>query len=149
MTIDTGVEILTDICRTGFGQHGDYVFGWKEDALQRAMDNRCTGDSCPDVLKTQSGDVAKTCTLPQTLQEDIEGCKCTLYTTVTFEALLMVLSNRDSIAAGWCSHRGVGRIHVVIGTWKCIDVRFATGEMTTIDDHELDVPYLWAAYVCL
>ncbi|KAB5576059.1 hypothetical protein GE09DRAFT_1265556 [Coniochaeta sp. 2T2.1] len=58
---------------TGFGQHGDYIFGWKDDSLQRAMDNRCTGDSCPNVLKTQSSDAAAACTLPQTLKEDIEG----------------------------------------------------------------------------
>jgi len=40
------------------------------------MDNRCTGDSCPNVLKTQSADVAKSCTLPQAMPEDVEGCEC-------------------------------------------------------------------------
>jgi hypothetical protein len=60
---------------TGYGQHGDYIFGWKEDALQKAMDNRCTGDSCPGVMKTQTADEAMACTLPQTVQENIEGCK--------------------------------------------------------------------------
>ncbi|KAJ9138321.1 Nucleoside diphosphate-linked moiety X motif 17 [Coniochaeta hoffmannii] len=58
---------------TGHGQHGDYVFGWKDDALQRAMDNRCTGDSCPNVLEKQSSEAAAACILPQAAVEDIEG----------------------------------------------------------------------------
>ncbi|AEO63845.1 uncharacterized protein THITE_2085357 [Thermothielavioides terrestris NRRL 8126] len=55
---------------TGAGIHGDYVFGWKGDALQRAMDNKCAGDTC-SVLQRQSNEQAIACTKPQMAKEDI------------------------------------------------------------------------------
>lgn len=59
---------------TGYGQHADYVFGWRGDALQRAMDGACMGASCAD-LKTQAVDVAKQCAVPTIVQEDTDGCE--------------------------------------------------------------------------
>lgn len=58
--------------KTGYTQHGDYVFGWKGDSLQRAMDARCTGDVC-DVLDVQSPEEGMKCTLPQVTNENFDG----------------------------------------------------------------------------
>jgi hypothetical protein len=60
---------------TGYGIHGDYVFGWQGDALQRAMDGKCAGDRCAP-LKRQSDADAIACTKKQTAREDIGDNKC-------------------------------------------------------------------------
>ncbi|KAI0475077.1 hypothetical protein GGR56DRAFT_496306 [Xylariaceae sp. FL0804] len=63
---------------TGYGIHGDYVFGWEGDALQRAMDARCdsdlfTGDlNCP-TLAQQTIEQANGCALPPVVDEEIDG----------------------------------------------------------------------------
>ncbi|KAK0751275.1 hypothetical protein B0T18DRAFT_320261 [Schizothecium vesticola] len=60
----------------GYSQHGDYVFGWKGDALQRAMDNRCFGEVC-EGLPTQTPEKAAECTKPVDVDEDIDSCEIT------------------------------------------------------------------------
>jgi hypothetical protein len=59
--------------RTGFGNHGDYVFGWKGDALQVAMDSNC--DRCPQ-LKSQSIAAGNQCGKGMVVHEEIDGCEC-------------------------------------------------------------------------
>jgi hypothetical protein len=53
----------------------DYVFGWKGDALQRAMDdNGCFSATCGK-QNSQDISVANKCTLKKTVNEDVDGCK--------------------------------------------------------------------------
>ncbi|KAI1084877.1 hypothetical protein F5B20DRAFT_523567 [Whalleya microplaca] len=58
---------------TGLGQHGDYVFGWKGDALQKAMDTSgCMGAKC-STLQTQAIDSARQCSVNKVVDEDEDG----------------------------------------------------------------------------
>ncbi|SPO06392.1 uncharacterized protein DNG_09081 [Cephalotrichum gorgonifer] len=58
---------------TGFGQHADYVFGWKDDSLQKAMDTSgCFGASCAGLAR-QSIDQAKACQVKTLVNEDVDG----------------------------------------------------------------------------
>ena len=57
-----------------FGQHGDYVFGWKDDSLQKAMDDAkgCMGASCGKLV-TQQPDAGNACKVTSRVREDAEG----------------------------------------------------------------------------
>ncbi|PSN69106.1 hypothetical protein BS50DRAFT_599453 [Corynespora cassiicola Philippines] len=57
--------------KTGYGNHGDYVFGWKGDALQIAMDTNCN-INCPQ-LKSQNIASGNKCSQKQKVQENIDG----------------------------------------------------------------------------
>jgi len=56
---------------TGFSDHADYVFGWKGDALQKAMDGH-TYVTAP-MLKTQSVALQNQCKVPDMVGEPIDG----------------------------------------------------------------------------
>lgn len=69
----------THIDRTGYGAHGDYLFGWKDDALQRAMDSlgtACASEDCTQILKIQDGKDAIGCTKAQQAKEDVGTSTC-------------------------------------------------------------------------
>lgn len=54
---------------TGYGNHGDYIFGWKDDALQRIMDEECYV-GCQS-MKTQSIEMMNKCSVPREVDEDV------------------------------------------------------------------------------
>lgn len=61
-------------CSTGYGQHGDYVFGWKGDVLQKAMEGTCFGATC-STLKSQSFADANKCAVENSVGENVDGCE--------------------------------------------------------------------------
>ncbi|KAH7116879.1 hypothetical protein B0J11DRAFT_592927 [Dendryphion nanum] len=56
---------------TGYGNHGDYVFGWRNDALQKVMDSNCN-INCPEI-KSQSIATGNKCSQKQKVAENIDG----------------------------------------------------------------------------
>jgi hypothetical protein len=72
--------MCTDFDRTGYGQHGDYIFGWTGNSLQRAMDARCggpMGGECRQLTR-QVATAASQCKLKQRVPEDLNRCKLKL-----------------------------------------------------------------------
>lgn len=60
---------------SGYGTHADYMFGWKGDALQRAMDkSECFYDGCGSITK-QPMATANKCSVPEFVKEVTDGCK--------------------------------------------------------------------------
>jgi hypothetical protein len=75
--------IDADILISGSAAHGDYVFGWKDQTLQKAMDNSCNlnTDCTKAGIHAQTPDVYNACTKKQQAPEDVDGCKLTHLTT--------------------------------------------------------------------
>ncbi|KAG4422181.1 hypothetical protein IFR04_004687 [Cadophora malorum] len=61
---------------TGYGNHGDYIFGWEGDALQRALDSPCY-QNCA-TLKSQNNAAMNKCAVNRVVNEDIDGWVTTL-----------------------------------------------------------------------
>jgi Domain of unknown function (DUF1996) len=58
---------------TGYATHADYVFGWKNDSLQKILDTECYVN-CQGA-KLQSIDDMNKCSQAPIVSEDIDGCK--------------------------------------------------------------------------
>ncbi|KAH7109106.1 hypothetical protein B0J11DRAFT_601978 [Dendryphion nanum] len=57
----------------GYGTHADYMFGWKGDSLQKAMDkSECFYDGCGSITKQQMT-VANKCTVKDFVGETTDG----------------------------------------------------------------------------
>jgi len=56
--------------RKGYGTHADYLFGWKGDSLQRAMDSK---PLLSNGIKTQSVAAANKCSIQASVREEIDG----------------------------------------------------------------------------
>lgn len=103
---------ILHLISTGFGHHADYVFGWKGDALQKAMDARCdVYDASPDPLvfpasgcpqlRTQDVAVANQCNQQQTAPEDLDACKpCFWCLMIEKDTLLMIFLGLPSLPGG-------------------------------------------------
>lgn len=108
---------------TGYGIHGDYLFGWKGDALQRAMDTKCAGDACR-ALQRQTDAKAIACTKPQMAKEDIGTDVCMSLASAAIclaETLLLTgMLYRAQAASG----PGPGRLRKIsgdiIGRWSVL-----------------------------
>lgn len=70
------VQLAKGMC-SGSAAHGDYMFGWEGDSLQRAMDNGCSENrNCPAAgLTVAQPNVYNNCRVPQAAPEQVDGCK--------------------------------------------------------------------------
>jgi hypothetical protein len=75
-----GKFVLSTGDSKGFATHADYLFGWKGDSLQRAMDHSCMFNACENgkPLKSQAVSAMNNCKIPNTVHEDIDSCECPL-----------------------------------------------------------------------
>ncbi|KFZ15479.1 hypothetical protein V501_02673 [Pseudogymnoascus sp. VKM F-4519 (FW-2642)] len=62
---------------TGYGTHGDYVFGWKDTSLQQAMDTNCQPGPCA-ALSEQSIAAGNACSKARSVNEEVDGWLATL-----------------------------------------------------------------------
>ncbi|KAH8902473.1 hypothetical protein BR93DRAFT_972543 [Coniochaeta sp. PMI_546] len=59
----------------GYGTHADYLFGWKGDSLQRAMDSSCMFQACENgkPLKSQNVASMNKCSVKNFVNENVDG----------------------------------------------------------------------------
>lgn len=97
----------------GSAAHGDYVFGWQGDTLQKAMDNGCNlnTDCSKAGIHAQTSAQYSACKVQQQAPETVDGCKsfspaCSCkYLFLYREEMLMPFINR---AQGYAHGRNVG-----------------------------------------
>ncbi|KAM7215570.1 protein of unknown function (DUF1996) domain containing protein [Rhypophila decipiens] len=72
---DSGNPLMYSMNLGGSAAHGDYVFGWKGDSLQKAMDKNCNlNKDCPAAgLTYQAPEKYNACTIKQQAPEEVDG----------------------------------------------------------------------------
>jgi len=67
--------VLSMSDQKGYGTHADYLFGWKGDALQKAMDSSCMFNACENgrPLKSQNVQAMNKCQVKSLVTEDIDS----------------------------------------------------------------------------
>lgn len=77
---------------TGYGYHADYVFGWKDDSLQKAVDQRCSMATC-EGLTVQDQSKGNQCTKKPSFGPPIlHGCMLSLHSSSPGMLALAVLT---------------------------------------------------------
>ncbi|KAK3372975.1 hypothetical protein B0T24DRAFT_702360 [Lasiosphaeria ovina] len=72
---DSGPALMYSMNLGGAAAHGDYVFGWKGDSLQKAMDKNCNlNKDCPAAgLTAQTPEKYNACNIKQQAPETVDG----------------------------------------------------------------------------
>ena len=84
---------------SGYGTHADYMFGWKGDSLQRAMNkSECFYDGCGSITKQQMS-VANRCTVKDLVGEDTGGNGCTSGTKVLISVIGLLIPQQGSLTS--------------------------------------------------
>jgi hypothetical protein len=91
---------LQVVPRTGYGNHGDYVFGWKGNSLQKIMDTSCYVN-CPGAKQSMSK--MNQCNQKRVVKDQIDGCRsCPVLGTLIF---LCITSNEYSFRGSYTPRR--------------------------------------------
>lgn len=77
------------------------MFGWKGDALQKALNARCSNAQCK-ALTSQSSQQAMKCAKLKTVNEQTEGCK---FSYLEISILLLTVHDRALSASRWYANR--------------------------------------------
>jgi hypothetical protein len=89
---------------SGSAAHGDYLFGWKDDTLQKAMDNNCNlnADCSKAGIHKQADATYSACTKKQQAPEDTDGCKTSPFPLFTscLNRILILLAGLTAMPMG-------------------------------------------------
>lgn len=77
----------------GWGTHADYLFGWKGDTLQQAMDSKCMFNACENgrPLKSQSVADMNKCQAKKQVTEATDGC---MYSSIALTVTRLIIHYR-------------------------------------------------------
>lgn len=83
---------------TGYANHADYVFGWKDDSLQKILDTSCYAASCGGKQQNMAA-MNKCAGIKKTVTEDIGDGTCKDCILVTSSSTLTYLKGCNSFLA--------------------------------------------------